>query len=156
MRVILLVLASLFVAAPSWAAGCGKIRNPASTVCFTDVTTAQEKHDTALSKCLYLEAPVQDESLTSIWRAPTAVTITEIWCQVTAETSVDLDLEVDDGSATGVNGSDITCTTAANGVSDSTLAGDTTMADGNRLDLVLGTVTGAVTALEVCWEFTID
>ena len=62
-------------------------------------------------------------------------------------------LEIDDGTPAAVNGSAITCDASE---LDSTLAGDTGMADGDRLDLDLGTVTGSVTQLSVCFEYTID
>lgn len=106
------------------------------------------------SLCAYIEDPVTAEEFYTIWRAPAAVTVTEIYCEATGGTSVALDLEVDDGTPTGVNGSDITCTTS--GVTDSTFAGDATLADGNRLDLDFGTVTGSVDAISVCWEYTYD
>jgi len=98
--------------------------------------------------------PATDEEYYTVWRAPVAVTISEIYCEVTGGTNVALDLEVDDASPTGVNGSNITCTTA--GVTDSSLAGDTTLAAGNRLDIDLGTVTGAVTQVSVCWVYSRD
>jgi hypothetical protein len=106
------------------------------------------------SICFYVEDPVTDEEFLTLWRAPAAVTATEIYCEATGGTSVALDIEVDDGTATGVNGSNITCTTA--GVTDSTFAGDTTFADGDRLDLDFGTVTGSVDAIAICMEYTYD
>jgi hypothetical protein len=105
------------------------------------------------TKCFYIEAPGSSELFPSIWRAGIAATITEIWCETDAGT-VTLDLEIDDGSPAGVNGSIITCTTSP-GTPDGTLGGDVTILAGQRLDLQLATVTTA-TRLSVCWTYTYD
>ena len=105
------------------------------------------------TKCFYLEDPVSSELFSSVWRAGIAATITEIWCETDAGT-VTLDLEIDDGSPAGVNGSNITCTTSP-GTADGTLGGDVTILAGQRLDLQLATVTTA-TRLSVCWTYTYD
>jgi hypothetical protein len=148
----------LVLAAPASAVCPNRSTWPACTIVFDDTDTAQEKHDASEAaippECAYIEDPVTDEDFFTLWRAPAALTITEIYCEVTGGTSVLLDLEVDDGTPTGVNGSNITCTTS--GVADSTLGGDDGMADGDRLDLALSTVTGSVDSLSVCWEFTLD
>jgi hypothetical protein len=115
-----------------------------------DVDAELKTHD----HCITIADPATDDEWYTVWRAPTAITITEIYCEVTGGTSVAADFEVDDGTPTGVNGSDITCSTS--GVTDSSLAGDTGMADGDRLDLDFGTVTGTVTQISACIEYTID
>jgi hypothetical protein len=106
------------------------------------------------SGCINTKNPASSDQHHTVWRAPVALTITEIYCEVTDGTSAGADLNIDDGSPAGVNGSDITCTTS--GVTDATLAGDTTMAAGDRLDLDVGTVTGVVTELAVCMKWTVD
>ena len=108
-------------------------------------------HRQLFSQCILIEDPATDEIFHSFWKAPYAVTITEISCQSTAGTSVALDLEID---TVAVNGSAITCTTSE--VVDASFAGDTTMADGDHMDLDFGTVTGSVTQLNVCFEYTVD
>ena len=102
--------------------------------------------------CISIADPATDDEWYSIWYTDTAVTIRSIYCEVTGGTSVVLDLEIDDGAITGVNGSGITCNTS--GVTDSTLGGDTAMASTNKMDLDMGTVTGTVTQLSVCWTMT--
>ena len=102
--------------------------------------------------CISIADPVTDDEWYAIWYTDTAVTIQSIYCEVTGGTSVVLDLEVDDGTPTGVNGSGITCTTS--GVTDSTLAGDDAMIATETMDLDMGTVTGSVTQLSVCFTMT--
>ena len=102
--------------------------------------------------CWQAADPATDDEWYSIWYAETAYTVTSIYCEVTGGTSVALDLEIDDGAITGVNGSNITCTTS--GVLDATLGGDTAMAATNKMDVDMGTVTGAVTQVSVCFTMT--
>ena len=102
--------------------------------------------------CWQAADPATDDEWYSIWYTDVAVTIESIYCEVTGGTSVALDLEIDDGAITGVNGSNITCTTS--GVLDSTLAGDTAMAATNKMDVDMGTVTGTVTQVVVCFTMT--
>jgi hypothetical protein len=111
------------------------------------------KYDT-FEHCVPMASPTATEEWYTVWRAPTAITITEIYCEVTGGTSIDFDFEVDDGTPTGVNGSDITCTTS--GTTDSTLAGDTGMAAGDRLDIDFGTEVGTNTQGSFCIVGTID
>lgn len=106
---------------------------------------AQPQYD---GGCTILVSPTSDQEVYNVWIAPAAFTITSIKCESTGGTSVLADFEIDDGSPTGVNGSNITCTTSL--VTDATLSGDTTLAAGDRLDLDLGTVTGSVTQFSIC------
>ena len=105
------------------------------------------------SKTLYFESPVAADDFKTIWANTlgSGVTITKISCE--SDQTVNFDLQVDDGSPTGVNGSDIACTTFA---TDSTLAGDTTMADGERLDLAISSVSGTPTWVSITFTFTKD
>ena len=89
----------------------------------------------------------------SVWRTPVPVTITQMWCETDAGTA-GFDFNVDDGTPAGVNGSDISCS-ASPGVEDSILSGDTTMGAGDRLDMDVGTVSGA-SRLEICWTYTLN
>jgi hypothetical protein len=104
--------------------------------------------------CWQRANPETDEEWYAIWRAPTAVEITEIYCEVTGGTSVALDLEIDDGGPDKVNGSDIVCDVG--GQLDDSLGGTTAMADGYTMDVDFGAVTGEVTQLSVCFEYTVD
>ena len=102
-------------------------------------------------KTIWFENPTAADDFKTLWVAPSAVTITKIHCE--SDQTVNFDLQVDDGTATGVNGSDIACTTFA---TDSSLAGDTTMAAGDRLDLALTSVSGTPTWVSISFEFTYD
>lgn len=103
--------------------------------------------------CIYIKAPATDEQFESVWRAPVALTITEIWCEVDAGTVL-LDLNNDDGTPTGINGSDITCP-VPDGISDVSFAGDAVFAQGDRVDVDLGTVTTA-TKVSICWRYVVS
>lgn len=103
------------------------------------------------SKTIYFESPTAADDFKTIWVAPTAVTVTSISCE--SDQTVNFDLQVDDGSATGVNGSDIACTTFA---TDSSLAGDTTLASGDRMDIALTSVSGTPTWVSITFAYTKD
>lgn len=103
------------------------------------------------TKTVWFESPTASDDFKTIWVATKAVTITDIHCE--SDQTVNFDLQIDDGSPTGVNGSDIACTTFA---TDSVLAGDTTMAAGDRLDLAVTSVSGSPTWVSISWTFTKD
>jgi len=117
-----------------------------------DATAAAASLKTEVA-CAYVEDPVSSESFVSSWRAPVAVTVTEIWCETDAGT-VGLDLQIDDGTPLDINGSDISCATA-DGTSDTSFGNSAALAQDDRLDIVLGTVSTAV-RLSVCWRYTVD
>jgi hypothetical protein len=102
-------------------------------------------------KTLFLEDPTAADDLTTLWVAPLACTITKIHCE--SDQTVTFDLEIDSGSIDAVNGSDIVCTTFA---TDSSLAGTTAMAAGDRMDLRVTSVSGTPTWFSVSWELTFD
>lgn len=103
------------------------------------------------TKTIYFESPTANDDFKSIWTAPYASTITKISCE--SDQTVNFDLQVDDGSPAAVNGSNIACTTFA---TDSSLAGDTTMAAGNRLDLAVASVANTPTWVSISWEYRKD
>jgi len=98
--------------------------------------------------CMTIPDPVTSETIESVWRASRAVTITQIWCETDAGT-VGLDIDIDDGTPLGINGTDISCAVSA-GTSDTAFANSAVLAAGDRLDISIGTVTTAV-SLRVCW-----
>ena len=92
------------------------------------------------------------DDVDSVFRAPAALTISEVWCETDTGT-VDLDLQIDDGSPADVMGTDLTCASTA--VSDSTgLTG--AMADGDRLDIEITSVATNPTRVTVCAEYSFD
>jgi hypothetical protein len=101
--------------------------------------------------CLYVENPTIDEDLLTVWRAPAAVTITEIFCKATGGSSVLFDF-ANDGAT--VNGAEIDCSTV--GTTEASPGGDATVADGGLLDVNIGTVSGAVAAVSLCFEYSFD
>ena len=101
------------------------------------------------TKCIYFEDPTADDDFKSIWFAKQAATLTSVWCE--SDQTVNLDLQVDDGSPADVNGTDLVCDTTP--PEDTSLAGDATMASGDRLDLAITSVSGTPTWVSVCWTF---
>jgi len=87
----------------------------------------------------------------SVWRAPMDLTFTAIWCETDVGTA-GLDLNVDDGTPAGVNGSDISCAVST-GTLDTSFAGDTQMLQGETLDIDVGTLASSPTELAICWRY---
>jgi len=83
------------------------------------------------------EDPVATDDFQGFAYAPKDFTITAIYCKTDTGT-VDLDIQLDDGTPADVNGTDITCTSS--GVYDSSLAGDTGFATGEQMDLAITSV----------------
>lgn len=105
------------------------------------------------SECWTLYAPTDTiadtNDLQSMWRAPRAATIVEVWCETDTGT-VTADLQIDDGTPADVMGTDLVCDST--GESDSTsLTGS--MADGDRLDLAITSVATSPTRLTFCAEY---
>jgi hypothetical protein len=67
---------------------------------------------------------------------------------------VALDLEIDDGTPLGINGSVISCAVSP-GTPDSAFANSASLAADDRLDIDLETVATAV-RLSVCWKYYED
>ena len=104
------------------------------------------------TKCIYIEDPADTDDLQSIWTANGfAATITKIWCEADAADGVQLDLQVDDGTPADVNGTDLDCDSTP--AEDESMGGDATMADGDRLDLVITSVDGTVNWVVICWTY---
>jgi hypothetical protein len=92
-------------------------------------------------------------TIQSWWRNPTSWTAAavEIWCE--SDQTVNLDVQVDDGTPADIIGTDITC--APGGVSQTVLGGDTLIETDETLDIVITSVAGAPTwvALQVKVEY---
>jgi hypothetical protein len=104
------------------------------------------------TKCIYFEDPTADDDFKSIWFAKQATTITSLWCE--SDQTVTAMVQVDDGSAADVDGTDLTCD--ATPPEDTSLGGDATLASGDRLDLDVASVSGTPTWVSICWTFTYD
>lgn len=118
---------------------------------LTDDTVDADAELYTDANTIWLSTPTANDDLKTLWVAPVGITITSISCE--SDQTVNFDLEIDDGSAAGVNGSDIACTTFA---TDSSLAGDTTMAAGDRLDLNISSVSGSPTWVSITYTYTKD
>lgn len=110
------------------------------------------------TECFAMHAPNakinSTDSVDSVWRAPAAITVTEIWCE-TVGTTVTLNLENDDGTPGDISTSDIVCDT--NGELSAGLSGtEDDVADGSTINLAITSVGAADTAtrLTVCMEYT--
>lgn len=121
----------------------GEITNDTITYAQIDDT------DQTDTKCIYIEDPTADDDLASIWSNKTAnnFLLTEIWAE--SDQTVAFDLQIDDGTPADVNGTDIT--PAAGEAEDTSLSGDTTLAAGEELDLVVTSVTNTPTWISICW-----
>jgi hypothetical protein len=103
------------------------------------------------SKCIWIENPTDVDDFKSVWRSAVASTITEVWCE--SDQTVNMDLQIDDGSPADVMGSDLAC--ASSPVSDSTsLTG--AMAAGNTLDIAITSVANTPTWVSICFNYTKD
>lgn len=106
------------------------------------------------TECFPLYAPTDTitgtDSIQSLWRAPAAITITEVWCETDTGT-VSADLQIDDGSPADIMGADLVCDTSGE-TDSSSLTGS--MADGDRLDLAITSVASSPTRLTFCAEYT--
>ena len=122
-----------------------------ATTITADVITHADiaDSDQTDTKCFYLEDPVADDDLKSIWRNSTAnnFLLTEIWGE--SDQTVSFDLQVDDGTPADVSGTDIA--PAAGEAEDTTLAGDTTLAASEELDLIITSVSGTPTWVSICF-----
>lgn len=126
-----------------------------STITTSEITDDTITHadiadsDQATTMCIYIEDPVDTDDLQSIWANKTAndFLLTELWAE--SDQTVNLDLQVDDGTPADVNGTDIS--PAAGEAEDTTLSGDTTVAAGEELDLAITSVSGTPTWVSICW-----
>jgi len=105
------------------------------------------------TKCIWFEDPTAADDFESIWVVNGfAATITKMWCESDHLAGPQVDLQVDDGTPADVNGTDLDCDTTP--ALDESMGGDPTLADGDRLDLIIDSGTGGW--LSVCWTFTYD
>ena len=65
-----------------------------------------------------------------------------------------MDLAVDDGTVADVNGTDLVCDSTP--AEDESMGGDATLADGDRLDLLVTSVSGTPTWVSICWTYQFD
>ena len=85
----------------------------------------------------------------SIWRAPQAVTITEVWAE--SDQTVNFDLQEDDGSPADILGTDLS---PAAGEASTTTISDAAIASESEIDLVITSVSGTPTWVSICWTYT--
>jgi hypothetical protein len=102
---------------------------------------------------IWFENPTADDDFKNIFEnnLGKALTITSISCE--SDQTVNLDLQVDDGTPADVNGSDLVCNST--GVDDISFAGDSTISDNESVDLAITSVSGTPTWLKVQVTYTI-
>jgi len=103
-------------------------------------------------KCFYIEDPTATDDLKSLFHFRKAATITGMWCE--SDQTVNMDLQLDDGTPADINGTDLVCGTTP--ADDTSLGGDTGAGAGERLDLVVASVSGTPTWVSICFDFTYD
>lgn len=103
-------------------------------------------------KCFYIEDPVAADDLKSLFHFRKAATITGMWCE--SDQTVNMDLQLDDGTPADINGADLVCDSTP--ADDTDLGGDTGAGAGERLDLVITSVSGTPTWVSICFDFTYD
>lgn len=103
-------------------------------------------------KCLYFEDPTADDDFKSLFHFRKAATITGMWCE--SDQTVNMDLQLDDGTPADINGTDLVCDSTP--ADDTSMGGDTGAGAGERLDLVITSVSGTPTWVSICFDFTYD
>ena len=101
-------------------------------------------------KCFYIEDPTATDDLKSLFHFRKAATITGMWCE--SDQTVNMDLQLDDGTPADINGTDLVCDSTP--ADDTSLGGDTGAGAGERLDLVITSVSGTPTWVSICFDFT--
>lgn len=109
-----------------------------------------------LSECFTLYNPTTNiadsDDIPSVWRAPAAITISEVWCE-SDETAATIQLQKDDsdGPANMLSAAEA-CDA---GGTTSFVSGENVMADGDRLDLLMVTMVSTTTnRVNVCVEYS--
>lgn len=106
-----------------------------------------------IDKTLFVTDGLADtDDIPSIWRAPAAITITEVWCESDAGDAV-VNLQRDDGSPANILSSNLTCSTG--GATGTINTNEDNVADGQRIDFVMVTA-GTNVRVNVMIEYTVD
>ena len=119
---------------------------------LTTTTFAADSELYHHEKCFYIEDPVAADDLLSLFHFRKAATITGMWCE--SDQTVNMDLQLDDGTPADINGTDLVCDTTP--ADDTSLGGDTGAGAGERLDLAITSVSGTPTWVSICFDFTYD
>ena len=118
----------------------------ADTITHANIADSDQATTICLSR---IENPTAADDFESIWANKTTndFLLTGIWAE--SDQTVNFDLQVDDGTPADVNGTDIS--PAAGEAEDTSLSGDTTLAAGEELDLVITSVANTPTWVSICW-----
>ncbi len=98
--------------------------------------------------CVRFENPVAADDLKSYFtnRTGKTITITDLWCE--SDQTVTVMVQVDDGSPADMDTVDLVCISTPD--TDTSLDGDNTIADGDRLDLDTASTSGTPTWVSIC------
>lgn len=126
--------------------------NTATEIAADIITHAQILDaDQTDTKCIWFEDPTAVDDFKSIWRNSTGndLTLTELWAE--SDQTVTFMLQVDDGTPADIDSVDLA--PAAGEAEDTSLDGDTTLAQSEELDLAITSVSGTPTWVSICWTF---
>jgi len=106
------------------------------------------------TKCYRTVDPTASTDDKSVWVNDTAngFTVTKLWCE--SDQTVNMMLQVDDGTAADMDSVDLACISTPD--TDTSLDGDATIAAGDRVDVDIASVSGTPTWFSVCWTGTWD
>ena len=106
------------------------------------------------TKCIWWENPVAGDDFKSVFanRSGGQYTVTDLWCE--SDQSVTMMLQVDDGSAADMDSVDLVCISTPD--TDTSLDGDSTIANGDRVDVDVASVASTPTWVSFCFTYTKD
>ena len=105
------------------------------------------------TKCTTIENPLSTDDII-VFRAETALTITAIDCIVGAATSAQMTLNECDGNAGTCSAIEAVITCAVTNTTEASAIDNASIDAGDWIRIDVGTVTGTVGQLAVCFSFT--
>jgi hypothetical protein len=121
-----------------------------------DATTSASIAGVTLTECETLYAPNElisnVDDIESVWRAPAALTITEVWCE-SDETATTIQLQRDDETPTDMLSQAEPCD---GGATSGFVGTENQLAAGDTLDYLTIAIDGTPERLTVCWEYDHD
>jgi hypothetical protein len=140
----------------SWSSGIATVEDIQCTDCVAAVDIVDST--TNNSKNAWWENPVATDDFQSVLCNDTGATWTFIKMSCESDQTVTADVQVDDGTPADVVGSDLTCdstpATACAAGCDTTIAGDSELANGECVDFAIASVGSSPTWWR--WTFTIQ
>lgn len=106
------------------------------------------------TKSFWWENPVAGDDFKSVWINDTgsAITVTKLWAE--SDQTVTLMLQVDDGTPADMDSVDLVAISTPD--TDTSLDGDATIANGDRVDVDVASVSGTPTWVSIAFTYTKD